>query len=415
MTNAFGAQQLHYRFAEENGTEATSTLLGSEDTALTRNVASNSNIQLRILINEVGGGAINGATNATWQLQRNIAGGGFANITSASTGVRANTASALTDGGATTNRLTAPVTFHAGQQDDQNGAVTHTHTANLCTEHVFGLTLVAADLSNGQAVTFQLLYNGALLTTTQNGAYTVVPTLNIVTGQDATVAPGVGSTAATGLAPALVAGHTLEPAVVAATITGLAPTWESIQPDWTGEPAVGSLAFTGLAPTVTATSNVTVEPSVAALALTGFAPDVPIGLTERLTPNTVLASTNLKDTLTNSPPQRFADIDEPTGSDDTEWWTAVNPEADIAVRLGFPTSSGNLVGNQTINVLIRGSSLPSRAWKLELYESGVKKTSETTGAVSSISGQVVTLTFPASELTDQTGAGVEVRISATAA
>lgn len=181
MANAFGIDQLHYQFQEEDGTAASATLLGTEDTALSRDVTNDSNIQLRILCNEVGGGNVAGTTNATWQLQRSIAGGSFANVTTSSTGVKVNTSSQLTDGGSTGGRLTGPggATNAGGQQDDQNGAVTWTHPGNTYAEHVFGLTLIAADLSGGQAVTFQLLYDGALFTTTQNGAYTVTPTLNI--------------------------------------------------------------------------------------------------------------------------------------------------------------------------------------------------------------------------------------------
>jgi hypothetical protein len=89
------------------------------------------------------------------------------------------------------------------------------------------------------------------------------------------------------------------------------------------------------------------------------------------------------------------------------------------VRLGFPTSSGNLVGTQTINAYIRGTSLPSRDVTLQLYENGSplpgSPTILITEAVNSISGQIVTLTFNASDLSDITGAGVELRISAIAA
>lgn len=182
MTNLFGVSQSHYQFQEEDGGQGAATLLGTEDTALSRNVASNSDIQLRIQCLEVGSGNIQGATNATWQLRRSINGGAFANVTTSSTGVRVNTSSQLVDGSTTTNRLTQPVgsSPQTGQQDDQDGAVVHTLPGNSHAEHVFGLTAVAADLNHGDVVTFELLYNGALFTTTQNGAYSVTPTLNIV-------------------------------------------------------------------------------------------------------------------------------------------------------------------------------------------------------------------------------------------
>jgi hypothetical protein len=184
-------------------------------------------------------------------------------------------------------------------------------------------------------------------------------------------------------------------------------------------PGAGVLGLLGYVPTVAVDAAVITATSQ--LTVAGYAPTVEAGgaLTERLSPDAVLAGgSNLQDTDLVSPPVRVADLaDETSGSPgpDELFWTAVDPEADIDVRLSFPATGGNLIGTQTINVLIRGTSLPARDWKLELFESGEKRTSETTGSVTSLDGEVVTLTFQPDELADVTGAGVEVRISAIAA
>jgi len=213
---------------------------------------------------------------------------------------------------------------------------------------------------------------------------------------------------------------TIEPGVGSVGFTGQTP---SLSLGATASPTAGAVAFAGEAPT--ASAGITANADVGTVLFTGYAPAVSAGggLTERLTPNAVLAGgSNLRDTLSNSPPTRLEDIQDDTGGSpgpDANWWTAVNPEADIDVRLGFPTSSGNLVGTQTINAYIRGTSLPSRDVTLQLYENGSplpgSPTILITEAVNSISGQIVTLTFNASDLSDITGAGVELRISAIAA
>ena len=89
----------------------------------------------------------------------------------------------------------------------------------------------------------------------------------------------------------------------------------------------------------------------------------------------VLAAANLQDTLSNIPPTRIADIDEPADADDTEWWTATAPTVVTDVRVGFETPPANsLVGMQQIRVLVRATNLPARNVKIELWENGVKLT-----------------------------------------
>ena len=104
-----------------------------------------------------------------------IDGAAYGNLTTISTGVRVNTGSALVSGAATTQRLSSGSgSFVAGEQDDNDGLITdHQLTANNFTEHLWALTLVAADLLDGNVVTFDLLWNGSPITST------VTPTLTV--------------------------------------------------------------------------------------------------------------------------------------------------------------------------------------------------------------------------------------------
>lgn len=183
MTAMVAYAQNAYRFYED-GAENTSTALGSQDTALTRNVTTDSNIQLRIRIQETGGA--NGATTDDYQLQRSIAGGAFANVTTTSTGVKGFNSSSLTDAGTTTQRLTnGSGSFVAGEISEVGLVTDRQVTASNYMELLYSLTLVAADLSASQAVTFRVQVNGNTMT------YNVTPTLNVA--KNATLTPSLYS------------------------------------------------------------------------------------------------------------------------------------------------------------------------------------------------------------------------------
>ena len=209
--------------------------------------------------------------------------------------------------------------------------------------------------------------------------------------------------------PSLAVGNvTAEPTTGALTITGQAPTLAASS---AAVPTTKALVATALAPTVAITANVTAQPTTGTLAVVGQAPTWSI--IGSFAPDTVLAAANLQDTLNNIPPTRIADIDESVDASDGEWWTATAPGAVTDVRVGFETPPATaLVGMQQIRVLVRGSSLPARDVTVELWENGVKLTSEVTETVTSDTGQIITLSFPASEITDL--ADVEVRIVAEA-
>lgn len=413
------------------------------DHALNANFSQEVNVPFRVrfTIAETTGGHAN---NIAYSLQYNLAGAGFVAIGDTEA-VHSNLSSQFANADPTTQVIsTGSFVAGAGYEQTTTSNIT---LSNQRTEIEWCLGIDGAQVTNGQTFTLRVVQAAGVVLQT----YTQTPTITVVeaagvdftgepatgsltlTGQtptwsataDITAEPSTAAVTTTGFAPTVTAEHsfTAVPDVGAATVTGLAPTWSGVQPDFTAEPGVAAVTIIGLAPTVAA--DVAVTPSLATLTITGLAPIVSTGLTERLTPNAVIAGgTNLQDTLTNSPPTRLADIDEETGSDDTEWWTAVDPEADIDVHLGFPDGIGspveavNLVGTQMVRVRIRGTSLPSRPARLDLYENGAPAPGSPTITVvedvTSISGQVVEITFQPSDLADPTGAGVEIRIRATA-
>ncbi len=147
----------------EDGTEAGSTIIGSQDTNLSRNTDSNSNILLRLRVQETAGGP--GASTDDYQLRYSKNSGAYANVTAASSNVLGFNSSNLTDAGATTNRLTGGSGSFVGGVISEDGlADNHQITTLNYTEYLFTLTLVAADLANNDTLDFQLQRNGSDIT-----------------------------------------------------------------------------------------------------------------------------------------------------------------------------------------------------------------------------------------------------------
>ena len=160
-----------YRF-EEDGTETGSTQLGTESTALSRDVTSNSNILLRVRLQETNDGP--GIFSDDYKLQYRVNGGSW---TDTGTGAVTNLASAnLTDGGATTNRLAAGSNSFVAGEISETGTITDLLiTRNNYTNLLYALTLNSASLANSDTVEFQVLRNNA----TTGITYSTVPTINV--------------------------------------------------------------------------------------------------------------------------------------------------------------------------------------------------------------------------------------------
>lgn len=210
-----------FRFYDDDAGEATSTPLANQDTNVTINVDSgNVPFQLRYRIQATT--AVAGSSSDDYALQASVNGGAFATVTTSTADVIAS-ASGLTNDGATTNRATNGLTdgtgsFVAGEQCTDGTLDNFALTASNFTEIVYGGTVVAADVEDGDTIDFRASLNGGTpgMTNSVTPRITVQKSLPAITGTGALQAgaatvDGSGTSSSTGTG-ALEAG--------AATISG---------------------------------------------------------------------------------------------------------------------------------------------------------------------------------------------------
>ncbi len=301
--------QAAFRFYED-GTEAGSTAIATQDTNISRDITGgSSNLQLRLRFQETN--AVSGAATDDYQLQYSKNAGAYANVTGASTNVLGFNSASLTDGGATTNRLGAGSgSFVAGVVSEDGLADNHQITASNYTEYLFSLTLVFADLANSDTLDFRLLRNGATV-----AAYSVTPRITITK-----VTPG--------------SFNAFEPPTLPTTCTTLP-------------------VATNSGPIKTKISATTYPLCVVALdsagppqILTTFNYDVKVEVvptTDCLTTATVHATMSPV-TLTN-------------GRASVSFNAVANAWPDVSVRISFPTTSPTVTTCSTDNYAIRPNSL----------------------------------------------------------
>ncbi len=164
-----------------DGTETGAAALAAQDTDIAVDVTQvDVQVQLRVRVDETGGGA--GASTDDYAIELSKNSGGYVAITAASSNVKADTGSALSDGSVTTNRVSDGISdpgagsFVAGEQEAGNGVVEDRQlTADNFTEHVFALVVVRADLAASDTLDFRVTLNGGAPGMTN----TVVPRITI--------------------------------------------------------------------------------------------------------------------------------------------------------------------------------------------------------------------------------------------
>lgn len=161
--------QKHCRFYNDDGSESAGTAWAAEDTNITMGASDSSLINLRLGVSSTGANST--TTPLPWRLQYRKNGGTWTNITTSSSNVKAVNSSNLTDGGATTNRLTVPggLTFSAGLVSEDGLADDQATLVNKFYEFLFALQVIKTDLTNGDTLEFRLLCNSGVLNT-----YTVI-------------------------------------------------------------------------------------------------------------------------------------------------------------------------------------------------------------------------------------------------
>lgn len=166
--------QKAYRFYED-GTESGSTAVAAQSTAISRELGGgDSDLAVRIMV-EATGFPIDADPDPDWPLQYRVNGGSWVNVTGASAGVKGFASTNLSNGGATTNRLTGGTgSFVAGKISEDGVAEASDPVGGQYTEFLYSITLVAADLDGSDVLEFRVLTGVAALDT-----YTVYPSITV--------------------------------------------------------------------------------------------------------------------------------------------------------------------------------------------------------------------------------------------
>jgi hypothetical protein len=160
--------QAAYQFYAD-GTETASVALAAQDTAPTVDATRDVGIQLRVRLQSTTTAAIAATDDFQLQYEKNSSGSWVNAVGFGSTN--------LTDGNATTNRLTGGTgTFSAGKISEDGLADNVGWPGNNFTELLFSILVDTSTFSNGDIVRYRVLFNGVVT----NMTYTVTPTLNVV-------------------------------------------------------------------------------------------------------------------------------------------------------------------------------------------------------------------------------------------
>lgn len=176
MPITFNLVQDGYRFYADDGNEAGSTALGTQDVALSLDVEVRTALHLRIRLTETTGSA-SGAATDDFQLQRAINGGTWEDVNAVNTGVQYSNSGNLTDSSATTERLTGATglgAFQAGEVSEDGLVDDYQFLASNWSELLYSIAVNYSQVTNGDTITFRVLLNGSTL-----GGYSVTPTINI--------------------------------------------------------------------------------------------------------------------------------------------------------------------------------------------------------------------------------------------
>lgn len=218
--------QSHYRFGIDELAESTHGWHAAEDTAPTSGtIPVNTTFLLRITLQADGTAHSN--VDCEYQVRKN--GGAYQNITTTSTIVKAVAATALTNGGNCTKRLSGTGTFEssgAGQTEDGvSGGTANDIVASGNSECECGLQIVGTDVADGDVLDFRLTRDGGTLIDTYavTPTYTVdIPSVTCTLSQ--TLAAITVTSAAAVTTPALATlSRTLAPVTISSAATVTAP------------------------------------------------------------------------------------------------------------------------------------------------------------------------------------------------
>lgn len=213
--DVFALTQVAFRGRNDNGNETTASWKANINTNWNQPV--DTKFRVRFGIQESGAGTASGTL--TGQLQYQLAGGGWNNVTTSSSVCRAvasGDAGGPYDGTATTEQLNQSQPFKAGSisEDGLAGAVSLAGDDETELEYV--LTIQSADVTNGQAL--ELRVNDGTTTPT----WTQIPSITIQEVTNYTLTADGGTFAMTGTAANTLYGRNLAAASGSFAYTGTA-------------------------------------------------------------------------------------------------------------------------------------------------------------------------------------------------
>lgn len=174
-----------------DGTESGSTIIGSVNA--NPSLPTDTTYLIRFLIQETNGGT---DTNNSFQLQYNLGGAGWNNVTSTSSVVRAIASGNLTDGGATTQRIGAGtfISTNACVDSGDGNTGTVSFAGNDEVEVLYSFQIRSADVTPGAQIQLQITNgNGSTQVYTNTPTITAVVNTN-VTPQDQNALQTAGGT-----------------------------------------------------------------------------------------------------------------------------------------------------------------------------------------------------------------------------
>lgn len=181
--DVFELTQASFRGRNDDGSESAATWKAAADTNWSQPV--DENFRVRFLVQETGAGTA-GSSDTTFELQYNLGGAGWNNVTGSSSVVRSSASSSVADGADTTQQVGSGtfVSPNSGfdEVDGVCGGAALDFAGDDEVEVEFCVQIRSADVNNSDTIQLRVTYNtGTALT------YSQTPTVTVVEANEGTV------------------------------------------------------------------------------------------------------------------------------------------------------------------------------------------------------------------------------------
>lgn len=233
--------QVAFRGRNDDGTLITATNIAAENADFSQ--ATDTAFRIRFQINETAGGA---TPSTAVELKYSYNSAAYVNITASSSVIKATASGTVTNGAVVSNDYLAASggTFRSGKFDGADAVVTMFQAGdgvgNDHSEIEYCLTIVDADVSNGDTIDIKIVYN---IDNSDFDAYTQLPRVTVsgVTTTPKTIAAS-GSGAAT-VTPVIVYARDISSTGAGtATVTKIATYYREVSPTAVGTATVNRIA-----------------------------------------------------------------------------------------------------------------------------------------------------------------------------